>query len=134
MLKIRLARVGRRNRPLFRVVVTPHTAPAKSGYLAVVGNYNPANKKLEVDREAIKKWLKSGAQLSTTVNNLFVKEKIIKGEITKVSRKKKVKKEKKQEKEKKPKKKEVKAKKKVEAKKKEPTKKKKVKPKTKKKP
>ena len=105
MLKIRLARVGRRNRPYFRVVVTEHTAPTKSGYLKVIGHYDPLKKKLEVDKEAIKEWQKKGAQLSTTVNNLLVKEKIIKGPKIKVSREKK-KKEKAEKKEDKTKKKE----------------------------
>lgn len=89
MLKIRLSRVGRRNRPYFRVVVTEHTAPAKSGYLEVIGHYDPLKKKLVVDKEAIKEWQKRGAQLSTTVNNLLVKEKIIRGKRIRVSRKKK---------------------------------------------
>jgi len=91
MLKIRLARVGRKNKPHFRVVVTKHTAPAKSGYLKVIGRYDPLKKELDIDKKAIKEWQKKGARLSTTVNNLLVKEKIIKGHKVKISRDKKVK-------------------------------------------
>jgi len=87
MIKIRLSRVGRKNQPLFRIVVTPHTAPAKSGFIQVIGIYNPTTKKVEVDKKIVKEWIAKGAQLSDTVNNIFVTNKIIKGKSIKTSRK-----------------------------------------------
>jgi len=87
MIKIRLSRVGRKNQPLFRIVVTPHTAPAKSGFIQIIGTYNPTTKKVEVDKKAVEEWIAKGAQLSDTVNNIFVTNKIIKGESVKTSRK-----------------------------------------------
>ena len=47
MLKIRLARAGKRNSPFFRVVLTEHTAPSKSGYKEVLGFFNPISKEFK---------------------------------------------------------------------------------------
>ena len=55
MLKIRLARAGKRNSPFFRVVLTEHTAPSKSGYKEVLGFFNPISKEFKIDLEASKK-------------------------------------------------------------------------------
>jgi small subunit ribosomal protein S16 len=86
MLKIRLARVGRRNRPHFRVVLTPKSKPPKSGYIAVLGNYDPIKKNLEINKKELKEWLEKGAQPSDTVHNILVKNKIITGKKIKTSK------------------------------------------------
>lgn len=86
MLKIRLSRVGRKNRPLFRVVVTQKNRPVKSGYLKSLGTWDPVNKKLDINQDEVKKWLKQGAKLSDTVNNILIKNKIVEGEIRKTSK------------------------------------------------
>jgi ribosomal protein S16 len=58
MLKIRLARAGKRNSPFFRVVLTEHTAPSKSGYKDVLGFYNPISKEFSLkDAEKVKTYL-----------------------------------------------------------------------------
>lgn len=69
MLKIRLARVGKKNQPQFRIVVTEHTRPAKSNFLEVLGFYLPKEKsKIQsLKLERIKYWLKRGAHLSDRV-------------------------------------------------------------------
>lgn len=90
MLKIRLSRVGRKNRPLFRVVVSEKSKPVKSGYITSLGTWDPVKKKLEIDQKETTKWLEKGAKPSDTVNNLFVKNKIIKGKIVKTSKEKPV--------------------------------------------
>jgi len=88
MLKIRLSRVGRKNRPLFRLVVAPKSAPAKSGYLKSLGTWDPVKKNLNIDQKELKKWLLKGAKTSNTVHNILVKEKIIKAKKIKISREK----------------------------------------------
>jgi len=71
MLKIRLARAGRKNMPFFRVVLTEHTAAPKSGYKEVLGFYNPLSKEFKInDVEKLKKHLSFGAQLSPRVEKL----------------------------------------------------------------
>ncbi len=80
MLKVRLQRVGRKNDPSFRVVVTDSRRGPKSGnYIENLGSYNPRAKSLNLNGERIKHWIANGAQVSDTVHNLLVKEKVIEG-------------------------------------------------------
>lgn len=79
MLKIRLARVGRRNIYQYRVVVTEHSKPAKSGYQAVLGSYDPRKTEgaMSVDAETTKAWIAKGAKPSDRVHGLLAKAGII---------------------------------------------------------
>jgi small subunit ribosomal protein S16 len=72
MLKIRLARAGKRNMPFFRVVLTEHTKAAQTGYKEVLGFYNPLSKEFKIqDTDKVKKFLSHGAQLSPRVEKLI---------------------------------------------------------------
>lgn len=72
MLKIRLARAGKRNSPFFRVVLTEHTAPTKSWYKEVLGFFNPITKEFKLnDLEAIKKYVSNGVQFSERIEKLM---------------------------------------------------------------
>lgn len=72
MLKIRLARAGKRNSPFFRVVVTEHTAPSKSGYKEVLGFYNPISKEFSLkDSAKVKQYTAQGVQLSPRIQKLI---------------------------------------------------------------
>ncbi|TSC62134.1 MAG: 30S ribosomal protein S16 [Parcubacteria group bacterium Gr01-1014_106] len=79
MLMIRLARVGKRGHATFRIVVTEHTRPAKSGSLVSLGSYDPHTKKVQVNADRLKFYLSNGAQASPTVHNLLVGQKLIEG-------------------------------------------------------
>ncbi len=84
MLKIRLQRIGRKNDPSFRVVLTDSKNSAKSGkFLEILGIYNPkaANKKERTNflSDRIKYWLSKGVKLSDTMHNFLVHDKIIEG-------------------------------------------------------
>jgi small subunit ribosomal protein S16 len=84
---IRLQRVGRKNDPSFRVVVTDSRKDSQSGkFLEVVGSYD-ARKKAEaqIKAERVKYWLSVGAQASGTVRNLLVDAKIVAGPKANVS-------------------------------------------------
>ncbi len=74
MLKIRLARHGRKKRPFFRIVLTEHTKPAQSGYILVLGTYDPILHKLEVNVDQVKEWINKWAQPSERVAKLLFKE------------------------------------------------------------
>lgn len=90
MLKIRLQRIGRKNDPAFRAVLTDSKNAAKSGkFLEVVGTYNPKAGVTSFDGEKIKYWISKGVQLSPTMHNFLVKEKIIEGKSVNVLSKKK---------------------------------------------
>ena len=75
--KIRLKRLGRRNRPFFRVVVMDSRKRRDGAPIEELGWYDPIkrdgeNYKLKVDR--ILHWLQDGAKPSFTVRNLLKKE------------------------------------------------------------
>ncbi|MDP1629574.1 MAG: 30S ribosomal protein S16 [bacterium] len=79
MLMIRFQRVGKKNQPSFRVVLTEkHRGPRKK-YLEELGFYNPRKKTVQLKSERILYWLSKGAQSSPTCHNLFIKEGIISG-------------------------------------------------------
>ena len=73
MLKIKLARFGKRNQPHYRIVVNKAREKRDGAYVAQVGHYSPAQnpKILEIDVAAFKSWLKKGAQPTITVAALF---------------------------------------------------------------
>ncbi len=80
MLMIRLQRVGRKNIPMFRVVLTDSKNSTKSGkYLEVLGSFDMVKKKKTVDAERVKYWISKGAQVTDTLHNYFISEKIIAG-------------------------------------------------------
>lgn len=77
---IRLQRVGRRNHPSFRVIITESQRGPKSGdFIENVGSYNPHINEVVLDGERIKHWIANGAQVSDTVHNLLISQKIIEG-------------------------------------------------------
>ena len=90
MLKIRLQRIGRKNDPSFRVVLTDSKNSTKSGkFLEILGTYNPkmGQKNLMADR--IKHWMSKGAKCSDTMHNFLVHDKVIEGKKVNVLPKKK---------------------------------------------
>lgn len=80
MLKIRLQRVGRRNDPAFRVVLTDSKNSTKSGkFKEILGSYAPKKGEVIFKADRIKYWLSEGAQASDTVHNFLVSQKLIEG-------------------------------------------------------
>ncbi len=80
MLKIRLQRVARKHIPTFRVVLTDSKNSTKSGRVhEVLGTYNLKTDEKRVDAERVKYWISKGAQVSDTLHNYLVGEKIIAG-------------------------------------------------------
>lgn len=95
MLKIRLKRVGRKNDPSFRVVLTDSKNAAKSGKeLEILGNYDAKRKIREIKADRVEYWMKEGAKVSGAVHNMLVDKGVIKGKkINVLSRKTPIKKE-----------------------------------------
>lgn len=80
MLKIRLQRIGKKNDPTFRVVVTDsQKGPKSANYVENLGSYNPHVNNVVLKADRIKHWISVGAQVSDTVHNILVKEKVIEG-------------------------------------------------------
>lgn len=77
MLAIRMQRNGRSHYPTYRIVVQEAERHPLSGRIvAEVGNYNPATKALTLDKEAVEKYLKNGAQPSSRVAFILAKNKV----------------------------------------------------------
>jgi small subunit ribosomal protein S16 len=93
MLKIRFQRIGRKNDPSFRAVLTDSKNSAKSGrFLEILGTYNPRAKtgnKRTLNTDRIKYWMSQGAQCSETMHNFLVHDKLIDGKKVNVLPKKK---------------------------------------------
>ena len=79
MLRIRFSRVGKKNAPSFRLVLTPKTSPPKGKFLEILGFYNPRTKEKGFQKERILQWISKGAQPSDTAHNFLVKEGVIEG-------------------------------------------------------
>jgi len=73
MVKIRLTRVGKKNKPYYRIVVCEHTKPVKGKFIEIVGSYDPHQedkKGLVFKKDRIDYWVGNGAQMSDTVASL----------------------------------------------------------------
>jgi len=79
MLVIRYQRRGRKNRPFFKIVVTPKQSPPQGKFLEALGSYDPLRKEKILDAERIKHWISNGAQVSASVMNLLISEKVVEG-------------------------------------------------------
>ena len=77
MLMIRLARIGKKKHPHYRVVVTEKTRPRNGRFVEIIGTYDPSKKPAAVnlDQERVKYWLSKGAQPSDTVRSFIRNQK-----------------------------------------------------------
>src|SRR4030088_1492261 len=76
VLMIRLARVGARKQPHYRVVVIEKDRARNGRSVEVVGTYNPRTNPATVDlkRDRIDYWTGKGAQLSERVGKLMAQK------------------------------------------------------------
>jgi len=78
VVSIRLARIGKKKKPFYRVVVIEKRNPRNGRCVEIVGTYDPLKNPAEVklDAERIKHWLGQGAQPSDTVRSFIRNQKI----------------------------------------------------------
>ena len=78
MLSIRLARIGKKKNPFYRVVVMEKRRPRNGRTLEVVGTYDPLKNPaaIQLNAERIKYWIGCGAQPSDTVRSFLRDQKI----------------------------------------------------------
>ena len=80
MLKIRLQRIGRKNDHAFRVVLTDSKNSTKSGkFKEILGSYNVKEGVMIFKADRISYWMSNGAQVSDTVHNFLVHQKLVTG-------------------------------------------------------
>jgi small subunit ribosomal protein S16 len=70
---MRLARVGSKKNPIYRVVVSDSRSPRDGKFIEIVGRYNPQTEPslIEFDEEKVRGWLAKGAQPSDPVARLL---------------------------------------------------------------
>lgn len=76
MVKIRLARVGAKKKPFYRIVVADVRAPRDGHYIEQVGTYDPNQDPyvVNIKEDRVSYWLKVGAQPTQTVGRLLAKK------------------------------------------------------------
>ena len=94
MLKIRLARLGKKKKPIYRIVVSENTKDMYGNHIEILGSYNPHTKETILKKDQIKDWISKGAKTSNVVNNILIKEGVITGKkkkAVKISKKRRIK-------------------------------------------
>ncbi len=72
-VKIRLTRMGAKNKPYYRVVAADIDSPRDGKFLEILGNYDPKKNPAEINlkEDRVRDWLSKGAIATLTVSNLL---------------------------------------------------------------
>ena len=72
-VKLRLKRMGSKQRPFYRVVAADSRSPRDGKFIETVGTYNPITEPAEINinEEKALYWLSNGAIPTDTVRDLF---------------------------------------------------------------
>jgi small subunit ribosomal protein S16 len=72
-VRMRLARVGSKKNPIYRVVVADSRSPRDGRFIEIVGRYNPQHNPslIEFDESKVKDWLSKGAKPTESVSRLL---------------------------------------------------------------
>lgn len=73
MVKIRLARIGAKNKPAYRIVAIDSKKPRDGKFIEILGFYDPKTEPatIKIKEDRIKYWLSVGAQPSETVEKIL---------------------------------------------------------------
>lgn len=74
-VKIRLARLGAKKSPFYRVVVADSRAPRDGKFIEILGTYNPMvdPAEVKVDNDKANAWIAKGAQPTESARAILVK-------------------------------------------------------------
>lgn len=81
-----MARFGKKKQPTYRLIINEAGRDTYGKALENLGNYDPRSKKLDVKADRVKYWISVGAQLTDSVNNLLIANKVIEGKMLTVSK------------------------------------------------
>jgi small subunit ribosomal protein S16 len=72
-VRIRLQRMGRKQRPFYQIVVADSRSPRDGRFVEQLGSYNPMTKPatIDIDRDKAFEWVMKGAQPSDTVRAIL---------------------------------------------------------------
>jgi small subunit ribosomal protein S16 len=78
---MRLMRMGRRNRPFYRIVVADSRTQRQGKTIEQLGWYDPlaGSRACELDSARAEYWLEQGAEPTATVRSLLRKQGVLKG-------------------------------------------------------
>ena len=79
-VKLRLKRMGAKQKPFYRIVAADSRSPRDGRFIETVGTYNPIKGKevVTIDEEKALSWLNKGAIPTETVRNIFSMQGIMK--------------------------------------------------------
>ena len=72
-VKLRLKRMGSKQRPFYRIIAADSRSPRDGRFIESGGTYEPIKKdeNVTVDEEKVLKWLNNGAQPTDTVKSIL---------------------------------------------------------------
>ncbi len=75
-LKIRLARMGAKKKPFYRIVVANSESPRDGRFIEIIGNYDPKSDPATIvfKEDRVREWLSKGAKPTLTVSHLLEKK------------------------------------------------------------
>lgn len=74
MLKIRLKRTGRKNRPYYKIVLMESLSKRDGKSIVDLGFYDPLLKEMRLEKALIHKYINCGAQPTNTLRHLIYKQ------------------------------------------------------------
>jgi len=87
MLMIKLSKIGKTNKKVFRLIISEKGRDPYGRALEILGAYNPYSKELQVKGDRVKYWISKGAGMTPTVNNLLISKEVIDGKKVSASKK-----------------------------------------------
>lgn len=81
---IRLARMGAKKKPFYRLVATDTESPRDGRFLEILGHYDPMKEpaEIKIHEDKVHHWLKNGAMVSEAAKSLLKKEGLLKAPST----------------------------------------------------
>ena len=79
MLTIRFARMGKKNKAQFKIMLQEKTVAPGGRHVEILGSYDPHQKTAVLKEERIKYWVEKGAAVSDSAYNLFVSKGVLEG-------------------------------------------------------
>ena len=75
-VRIRLARMGAKKRPFYRLVAADSEAPRDGRFLEILGSYDPMKDpaQITVQKEKVNSWLDNGATVTESAKAILKKQ------------------------------------------------------------
>ena len=79
-VRIRLARMGAKKKPFYRLVAADSESPRDGKFLEILGSYDPMKDppQIMIHEEKVNSWLKKGASVSESARAILKKQGLLK--------------------------------------------------------